>query len=191
MANEVFHPKKIILQGRIKELVVPGADGAVDGEQSEEQAMTGAFTRTTHVDPPGAFIFVCHCGHKRRVTYAETNFRCERGGIGSMDCDILWSRKQKASGEVDENGRPIMEDDTVEETVTVTDQYSGKPRKVKVPRPQFYGRKVGELRAEEFRKRAARGEAIIASPTNEVVNLNYETEKQRMDKAKAAKADQK
>jgi hypothetical protein len=185
MAGEIFKPKRIILKGKIKELVVPGIDGAVD-EQSEEQAVTGAFSRTLYADPPGAYIFVCHCGHKRRVTHSETNFRCERGGVGSNDCDIIWYRKQRPSGEVDAEGHEIMEDDTIEETLKIIDEYSGKPRTVKVPRPQFIGRKVGEMRAEEFRARAARGEANFANPTNTIVQTNIISSKQQFDARVAA-----
>lgn len=189
MSGEIFSPKKIILKGRIKELVVPGRDGAVDADQSDEQALTGSFTRTLHADAPGAFIFVCHCGWKRRVTYEETNFRCERGGVGSNDCDILWQRKRKAvPGEFDAMGRPLFEDDVVDETIEVIDEYSGKKRKVKVPRPQFIGRKVGELRAEEFAARDARGEARFANPTNDKIMVNIESAKQQFDKKVAEKA---
>ena len=189
MAGEIYHPRKIILKGSIKELVTPGSDGAVDGNQSDEMALTGSFTRTLNTDPPGAFIFVCHCGHKRRVTYEEANFRCERGGIGSNECDILWCRKRKKSeGEYDDMGRPLMEDETVMEQIEVIDEYSGKKRKVQVPRPQFIGRKVGEMRAEEFARRDARGEARYANPTNDKVMLNIETAKETMAKKLAEKA---
>lgn len=188
MSGEVFAPKKIILKGRIKKLVVPGQDGAVNAEQNDEEALTGAFTQTITVDPPGAFIFVCHCGHMRRVVYSETNFRCEKGGVGSMDCDILWSRRLKKSDEFDDQGRPVMVDDTVEETIEVIDEYSGKKRRVKVPRPQFYGRKVGELRAEEFARRDAKGEPRYANPSDTIIMTNMETHKQQFDRKKAEEA---
>ena len=178
MAGEIFKPRRIITRGTIKELVRPGLDGSAD-EQSEEQALTGSFTRTLAADPPGAFIFECHCGHKRRVTYEEKNFRCERGGIGAMDCDILWTRKQKESEEIDENGKNIMVDDTVDETIEVVDDVSGKKRKMRVPRPVFVGRKVGELKAEEFARRKARGEPVYVVTSNEVVQTTVLTEKQQ------------
>ncbi len=194
MANEVFSPKRIITRGMIRKLVVPGEGGSIDGAvnaQTDAEALTGSHTFTLAADPPGAFIFECHCGHMRRVTFMETNFRCERGGVGSdCTCPILWSRKLKDSGEVDDEGKPIMVDDTVDETVEVVDELSGKRRKVKVPRPQFIGRLVGELKAEEFARRKARGEAPVANPTNEIVNLQYETQKQQMEKRLAAKAAQ-
>lgn len=191
MAGEVFAPKRIITRGTIKKLVVPGAGGSLDGAvnpQNEQEALTGAFTRTLAADPPGGFLFECHCGWIRRVTYSETNFRCENGGVGNdCKCPILWTRKQKDSGEVDDNGKPIFVDDTVDETITVVDDVSGKKSKMRVPRPQFVGRLVGELRAEEFRRRAERGEPAVANPTNEVVMLNIESSKQQMERKLAEK----
>lgn len=192
MSGEVFTPKRIIIRGKVTELLVPGEGGSLDSAvdaQTDQQALAGAFTRTIYADPPGAFIFVCHCGFKRRVTYSETNFRCERGGVGpACQCPILWCRKLKDSGEVDDYGQPIMVDDTVDELVEIVEEFSGKRKKVKVPRPQFIGRMVGELRAEEMRRRVARGEPAVANPTNEVNKLQYETSKQQFDRKKAEEA---
>ena len=191
MSGETFLPKKIITRGKVTRLVIPGQAGSLDGAfdaPNDQQAMTGAFTQTLAADPPGAMIFVCHCGHMRRVTYSETNFRCEKGGVGNdCTCPILWKRKLKDSGEIDENtGAPILIDDTVDEMVEVVDELTGKKAKMKVARPQFEGRLVGELKAEELRRRAAKGETVYANPTNEVTMLNYQTSKQQMDKKMAA-----
>jgi len=126
-------------------------------------------TRHLNADPPGAFIFVCACGHKRRVTHSETNFRCERGGVGpSCECDIIWYRKQRPTEEVDENGQTIYEDETVKEPIEVVDEFSGKKSKKMVDVPVFYGRKVGEVRAEEFKRRRDAGQPIFANPSDHV-----------------------
>lgn len=187
MSGEVFKPKRIILKGRIKEQVMPGTDGAVN-EQTEQEALTGSFTRTLYADPPGAFIFVCACGWKRRVIYSETNFRCERGGPGSTECDILWMRKMRPTGEVNADGKEVMEDDTVLEEVELVEEFSGKRVKTKVPRPQFVGRKIGELRAEEFRARKARGEEPVANPSNVAITTKIESAKQQFESKKASRA---
>ena len=184
---ETFKPRRIITRGEISRIVTMGKDGCIDAASLESSFQTGHFTQTLKADPPGGFLFECHCGHIRRVTYSETNFRCERGGVGKdCVCDILWRRLQKDSGEVDQDGRPIFKDDTTEETIEVVDDVTGTKMKMKVPRPQFVGYRVGVLRAQEFAARKARGEAEIANPTNEVIMTHYETSKQQMEKRVAA-----
>ncbi len=171
MPGETFVPKKIMLRGDIVETVSLAnmIDGSVDITVTPEMAMTGMATRRLSADPPGAFIFVCACGWKRRVVHAETNFRCERGGVGpDCKCDIIWFRKQKKTDEVNEQGLPIYEDETVIETIDRVNEFNGKTEKVKVPVPVFIGRKVGEVRAEEMKRRKAAGEVEVSHPSNHV-----------------------
>lgn len=186
MSGEVFAPKRILLRGNIVETVNVGQmiDGAIDISMSPEMAMTGMATRRISADPPGAFIFVCHCGHKRRVTHSETNFRCERGGVGpNCECDILWKRKIKPTGEVGEDGLPLYEDETTMETIEVVDEFSGKKEKKKVAVPIFVGRKVGELRAEDLKARMAAGEKDpYAGPSDHVSLKQYGGAKQEPKK---------
>jgi hypothetical protein len=173
MPGETFTPKRILLRGDLVETVnlATMIDGSVDINMSPEMVMTGMATRRLAADPPGAFIFVCHCGWKRRVVHTETNFRCERGGVGpECKCDIMWFRKQRKTEEVNSQGQPIYEDETTMETLEMVDEFSGKPSKRKVAVPVFIGRKVGEVRAEEMKRRAAAGEEQVAHP-NDVVSL--------------------
>jgi hypothetical protein len=184
-SGEEFKPKRIMLRGNIVETVNIGQmiDGAVDIDMTPEMALTGMATRRLSADPPGAFIFVCHCGWKRRVTHTETNFRCERGGVGvDCKCDILWKRQQKKTDEVDENGMPVYADVTVPETVEAVDEYSGKTIKRKIDVPVFIGRKVGELRAEEFARRKEAGEPIYSNPSDHKDMRQYGNQKQEPKK---------
>ena len=171
MGGETYVPRKILLRGDIVETVNMASmiDGSVDINMSPEMVMTGMATRRLSADPPGAFIFVCHCGWKRRVVHTETNFRCERGGVGpECKCDIMWFRKQKKTDEVGIDGRPIYEDETTVETLEVVDDFSGKKEKRKVNVPVFIGRKVGEVRAEEMKRRHEAGEPEFYNPSNHV-----------------------
>lgn len=174
MAGEVYKPKRIMLRGNITETVNLNAlvDGSVDLSVSPELAITGMATRHLNADPPGAFIFICHCGHKRRVIHTETNFRCERGGVGdACECKIVWFRKQRKTDELSDEGLPVYEDETVQETVEAIDEYSGKTIKRKIDVPVFIGRPLGEVRAEGLKEKMARtGKDPFAGP-NDVVNL--------------------
>jgi hypothetical protein len=82
----------------------------------------------------------------------------------------MWFRKQRKTEEVNSQGQPIYEDETTMETLEMVDEFSGKPSKRKVAVPVFIGRKVGEVRAEEMKRRAAAGEEQVAHP-NDVVSL--------------------
>lgn len=174
-----FKPRSVRTRGAIKELIGPGQMGGVgkvDYEQSDSEAAAGMFTRRLVADPPGGFIFECHCGHKRRVTGEETNFFCERGGWtdGKTECQIVWSRKRvKVEGEFDEEGRDVYEDVTEQETIEVPDEYTGKKRKVKIDVPVFEGRFVGDVKKAEFARRKAAGEEVQAQPTNTVIQTTY------------------
>jgi len=45
------------------------------------------------VDVPSGFVFVCSCGHARRVVDSEHAFSCERpNGKGIPGCGILWQK---------------------------------------------------------------------------------------------------
>lgn len=173
MAGEVFKPKRVLTRGAIKEMVGQsqmGETGKVDFEQTDQQAIEGVFTRRVSADPPGGFIFVCACGHKRRVTGEETNFTCERGGVSmNPECDIEWKRLRKKTGEVDENGDDVYEEVATQETVEVPDEFTGKKRKVKIDVPVFEGRRIGEVKRAEFARRKAAGEEVQAQPTNTIV----------------------
>lgn len=174
-----YKPRSVRIKGAIKELVSEGqmaAAGKVDFERSESEAANGVYTRRLVADPPGGFLFTCTCGFTRRVTGDEMNFFCEASGWndGKTTCadgksQIVWSRKRKlVEGEVDENGNPVYEDVTEQETMEFPDPYTGKMRKTKVDVPTFEGRPLGEVRKEEFARRKAAGEEASAQPTNTV-----------------------
>jgi hypothetical protein len=182
MAGEVFKPKGVKTRGSFVEQVPSsqmGGAGKVDFEQDEANALNGSWTRRLVADPPGGFIFICHCGHKRRVVGEETNFFCERGGWtdGKTECDIEWRRMRKPTGEFDETGGEIHEDITEVQVIEVMDEFTGRKRKVKIDVPIFVGRRVGEVKREEFAKRKASGQVEVANPSNQVIqtvikNLN-------------------
>lgn len=178
MAGQVFKPKGVKTRGAIKEMVKGdqmGAVGKVDFEQSESDAAAGYWTRRLVADPPGGFIFICHCGFKRRVTGEETNFFCERGGWheGKTDCPIEWKRLRTKTEEFDEQGGEIWEDVTETETIEVPDEFTGRKRKIKIDVPVFIGRLVGEVKNEEFKRRKAAGEMESAQPSNTIINTTY------------------
>jgi len=163
---EKVRPKRVILRGGVREIVTGMQDGKVDF-QGEGQAVAGVFTRTLKVDPPGALIFECVCGHKRRVLHSEKTFRCERGGWPKPDCDILWTRRQKMSNEFDEEtGQPLWEDETEEVELEVIEEFTGKRKKAMVPCPIFEGRKLSEVKREEYARRRSLGLVESDQPQN-------------------------
>lgn len=186
MAGETFKPKRVLMRGTIKETVGIGAltAGSVDipeGEEAQMQAASGIFTRRVVCEPPGAWIFECECGHKRRILDSERNFACEAEMVGRPKCDIIWTTKPRGSGEFDDNGDEIMVPEMEKQTITVNDEWTKKPRKVTVEIPIFIGRRKGDVMRASRQAQAASGEGTqFSQPTNTINKLQVQDGSQNL-----------
>lgn len=163
-----FKPGRIWTKGGFKGMRGLGEDGRVDLHSTD---LTGMSTYHVKVDPPGAILFECVCGYRRRVTSEEKHFRCEvEREYPNRKCNVLWHKDREKSGEFDdETGDAIFVDAKVEQEEERVDEETGKLRKVKVKVPKIWGEYVGEAKRRSKLERDARGEVSYEQGPQEVV----------------------